>query len=384
MSGSVRLSQLPAAGSLQPADEFEVNQGGASRKATLAQMLAGATVVADQISDATPAGRTLLKATNAAAQRAALALSNVDNTSDANKPVSTAQQTALNSKANSAHNHPVATQSLVIWHTYTTEGDANVVIVPRPMAQINAALLRVFIGGVLKSNWSFLADPFNPGLSTWIFVGYLIPQGTLIEVADVTGTTDGFMSGNDKFKLEAIEAQATKNASDADLRSRGSHTGAQPASTINDFSEAVDDRVSNLLVAGSNISLTYDDAGNALTISLGNSPSVSGSLSDAKGNVRDLPANNRGAAYTAAIGDTGRVISISAGGVTIPSAVFSEGQALSIYNRSNSSQTITQGSGLTMYQAGTTNTGNRTLAPRGFATIWFEAGNICVISGNIT
>ena len=40
----------------------------------------------------------------------------------------------------------------------------------------------------------------------------------------------------------------------------------QAASTITDFAEAVDDRVAGLLVAGANVTLTYNDAGNALTI----------------------------------------------------------------------------------------------------------------------
>src|SRR4249919_428580 len=38
------------------------------------------------------------------------------------------------------------------------------------------------------------------------------------------------------------------------------------AANITDFSEAVDDRVGALLVAGSNISLVYNDAANSLTI----------------------------------------------------------------------------------------------------------------------
>lgn len=46
----------------------------------------------------TASARTLLAATDAEAQRLALGLGNVDNTSDANKPVSTAQQTALDGK----------------------------------------------------------------------------------------------------------------------------------------------------------------------------------------------------------------------------------------------------------------------------------------------
>lgn len=43
-----------------------------------------------------------------------------------------------------------------------------------------------------------------------------------------------------------------------------SHT--HPASQVTDFSEAVDDRVAALLVAGANVTLTYNDAANTLTI----------------------------------------------------------------------------------------------------------------------
>lgn len=45
---------------------------------------------------------------NKATARANLGLGNVDNTSDANKPISTATQTALNGKANTSHTHAVA------------------------------------------------------------------------------------------------------------------------------------------------------------------------------------------------------------------------------------------------------------------------------------
>lgn len=50
------------------------------------------------ILNATAAGKAMLLAANAAAQKALLSLQNVDNTSDANKPVSTAQQTAIDAK----------------------------------------------------------------------------------------------------------------------------------------------------------------------------------------------------------------------------------------------------------------------------------------------
>jgi hypothetical protein len=62
---------------------------------------------------------------------------------------------------------------------------------------------------------------------------------------------------------------ATANAADASLRDRSTHSGTQTATTISDFAEAVDDRVAALLVAGPNVTLSYDDSGNALTISAG-------------------------------------------------------------------------------------------------------------------
>ncbi|MGZ3029693.1 phage tail fiber protein [Pseudomonas aeruginosa] len=51
------------------------------------------------------AGNQLALGTTAAAARAALELGNVDNTRDADKPVSTAMQEALNGKANTSHTH---------------------------------------------------------------------------------------------------------------------------------------------------------------------------------------------------------------------------------------------------------------------------------------
>lgn len=83
---------------------------------------------------------------------------------------------------------------------------------------------------------------------------------------------------------------------------------------------------------------------------------------------------------TAVATDTGKCIAVSAG-ITIPTSIFAAGDAVSIYNNSSSPVTITQGSGLTMYLAGTATTGNRTLAQRGIATLWFNSATECAISG---
>ncbi|QTF82119.1 hypothetical protein SEA_PRAIRIE_22 [Arthrobacter phage Prairie] len=57
------------------------------------------------ISDSTATGRALLTAADAAAARAAAGLDRVNNTNDAEKPISTATQQALNAKSDTSHTH---------------------------------------------------------------------------------------------------------------------------------------------------------------------------------------------------------------------------------------------------------------------------------------
>jgi hypothetical protein len=105
-------------------------------------------------------------------------------------------------------------------------------------------------------------------------------------------------------------------------------------------------------------------------------------LSDAKGEVRTVPANSQTAAYNIASTDAGKFISITTGGVSVlTSSALTAGQSVSIYNNSGSSQTITQGASVTMYLVGTATTGNRTLAQRGLCTIFCVGSNTYVITG---
>ena len=108
---------------------------------------------------------------------------------------------------------------------------------------------------------------------------------------------------------------------------------------------------------------------------------VTGTILDNKGNVRSIPSNAQGGAYVAVAADAGKAIYISTGGVTLNNSVFSAGDAITIINNSGSNQTITQGSGLTIYNTADAATGNRTLAGRGMCTIWFAAANTAYISG---
>ena len=106
-------------------------------------------------------------------------------------------------------------------------------------------------------------------------------------------------------------------------------------------------------------------------------------VNDSNGDVRSVPINSQSGAYNLAATDNGKMISITTGGVTVPQNIFASpyGQIVSIYNNSNTSQTITQGAGVTLRLAGTAATGNRTLARYGVATITCVAANTFVISG---
>ena len=104
------------------------------------------------------------------------------------------------------------------------------------------------------------------------------------------------------------------------------------------------------------------------------------SVEDSKGDVRNIPRNNQGSAYTLVAGDAGKCIT-AAGNITVDNSVFSVGNAVSIIADTGSAITIVQGSGVTMYNAADGSTGNRTLAARGMCNIWFVAASNCYISG---
>lgn len=102
---------------------------------------------------------------------------------------------------------------------------------------------------------------------------------------------------------------------------------------------------------------------------------------DSIGNLRTVPQNSQSSSYVLVAGDVGRHVSTTAG-VTVNTSVFSVGDVVSIYNNSGSSITITQGTSVTLRLAGTSTTGNRTLALRGLATLLCVAAGEFVLSGS--
>lgn len=196
---------------------------------------------------------------------------------------------------------------------------------------------------VTGSSWTINSAVIAPGMLTPETVALFAAASH--GHAAATGTTAGFMSAADKSKLDTVAEGATANATDAQLRDRATHTGAQAISTvtglqaaldgkaaashghaiadvsglqsaldgkaaashghapadITGFAEAVDDRVASLLVAGANVTLTYDDTGNTLTIA----SSGGGGGGPGDGDYGDIVVSAGGTLWTVDTGSVG-------------------------------------------------------------------------------
>tara|TARA_A100001035_G_scaffold54177_1_gene39817 strand:+ start:651 stop:2327 length:1677 start_codon:yes stop_codon:yes gene_type:complete len=146
--------------------------------------------------------------------------------------------------------------------------------------------------------------------------------------------------------------------------------------TLNELAAAINDDANFSTTVTNSIATKMPLSGGTFT------GAVTGTtIADGKGNLRSIPKQAKTSGYAAVASDAGQCIFISSGGVTINNSVFSAGDAISIVNNSGSSQTIYQGSGMTMYNTADAATGNRTLAGRGMCTIWFSAASQSYISG---
>ena len=110
-----------------------------------------------------------------------------------------------------------------------------------------------------------------------------------------------------------------------------------------------------------------------------------GTISDSIGPLRRLGINFHNAAtYTLVASDAGKLIREATNGanITIPQNLFAAGDMISIFNASSGDNTITQGTGTTLYNTADGASGNRTLATKGVCTIVCTSTNEFIISGS--
>ena len=95
--------------------------------------------------------------------------------------------------------------------------------------------------------------------------------------------------------------------------------------------------------------------------------------------------SDKTAAYTLALSDRSKVVAIGSGGsINVPDSVFSNGDAVLVFNNTNATSNMTM-SITTAYIAGTdVDKASISLATRGVATILFVSGTTCVVTGNVS
>ena len=98
-------------------------------------------------------------------------------------------------------------------------------------------------------------------------------------------------------------------------------------------------------------------------------------------NVGRLPQRSYSSAFSLSKNDAGHHIKVYLGDVTVPKDIFSIGDVVSIYNSGSANRLIKYTNSTTLRLAGTSLTGQRTLASKGFCTILCVNTNDFIIFG---
>ena len=95
---------------------------------------------------------------------------------------------------------------------------------------------------------------------------------------------------------------------------------------------------------------------------------------------RSVPILTKSTSYTLVADDAGKTI-FTDSNVEFPNNVFEAGDAITVVNNSGSGITLTQGSGITLYNAADASSGSLTLAGRGMATVLYVSASTAYGSG---
>lgn len=185
-----------------------------------------------------------------------------------------------------------------------------------------------------------------------------------------TGTSVGLNVGSGKTLAVAGTMALTGN-----ITANGATISPTELGYLDNASSNLQTQINAKAASGANTDIT--------SLKQDVSVTASGTIAADSIGLRGIPQNSQTASYTLALSDAGKHISITTGGVVIPanaSVAFPIGTAISIYNNSGSNQTVSITTD-TLRQAGTANTGSRTLAQYGLATCVKVSSTTWVISG---
>jgi len=186
--------------------------------------------------------------------KAQVGLGNVDNTSDSSKPVSTAQQTALDAKESTANKNqnngyagldssgklnPSQLPAIAVTDTSVVASQTAMLALTAEVGDLavrtdlnKTFILRVSPASTL-GNWQELLTPTGAVASVYGRTGIVTAQSGDYTADQITETASNkILTSTERTKLSGIATGATANSTDAQLRDRSTHTGEQAISTI--------------------------------------------------------------------------------------------------------------------------------------------------------
>jgi len=150
-------------------------------------------------------------------------------------------------------------------------------------------------------------------------------------------------------------------------------------------SEIATQTLTNKTLGATSVDGTFNISGNA---SVGGTLLGTGGVSDADGNLRDIPVSeNLSGSYTLQISDAGNQVTVNASGttITVPTGVFAVGDIISIISV-NHCTAILACTAVNAVKAGDAEaTASHTLNPSGVASIMFSySADLAVLTGNVS